>query len=185
MVTSASSLQFTIIGVAVMAVVAGVLWFGTGPDAPPDQRPDMPVAGIEDGLITVHVAGAVVRPGLVEVASDARVADVVAAARGATWDADLTAVNLASRVRDGERIVVPVRGGSSASAPGSLEDGIDLNTASEEDLTGLPGVGPVLAGRIVDHRDAHGPFQAVEDLLDVSGIGEAKLATLRDFIGAP
>jgi competence protein ComEA len=131
----------------------------------------------------VHVSGAVLDPGVVMVPPDSRVMDVVIAAGGATRTADLTHVNLAAAVRDGDRVVVPFEG----EAAGALTTmaGIDLNAASVSGLQELPGVGPVLAARIVAHRDENGPFTTVEDLLDVPGIGEAKLAAIRDAISSP
>jgi competence protein ComEA len=103
-------------------------------------------------------------------------------AGGVTSDADLTAFNLAASVRDGDHVVVPRLGETSPSPSGG---GIDLNRASASELESLPGVGPVLAGRIVTFRDEHGRFSEVEDLLDVPGIGEAKLDQMRGAIAAP
>ncbi len=134
--------------------------------------------------ITVHVSGAVVSPGLVEVAPGARIADVVVAAGGTAAEANLAALNLAAPVRDGEQIVVPARG--DGTQPAVVADGkVRLNTASASELEQIPGVGPVLAERIVAARQAGGGFATVEDLLDVSGIGEAKLAALRDHVVVP
>ncbi len=99
--------------------------------------------------------------------------------------ADLTAINLASVVRGGERIVVPDNNPSAFNAAPVMDAGVDLNLAGVSDLESLPGVGPVLANRIVDFREEHGPFSTVEDLLDVPGIGEAKLALMRDAISRP
>ncbi len=174
---------------AVVAAIAlvGVAAFLAGRRGVATPRTVVPVevVGESSGSLTVHVAGAVVAPGLVEVGPGARLADVVAAAGGATADADLTSVNLAAPVEDGTQVVVPTRspdGGLSAS-PG---DGrIRLNQASADELTALPGIGPVLARRIVDHRDEVGRFERVEDLLEVSGIGERLLAGIRDLVVAP
>lgn len=136
-----------------------------------------------EATITVHVSGAVAAPGLVEVAGSARVADVIAAAGGTTAQASLTAINLAAVVHDGEQVVVPETRGARTSAP---DDGlIHLNRASESELEAIPGVGPVLAGRIIASRDERGGFSTVEDLLDVSGIGEAMLASIRDLVVVP
>ncbi len=138
-------------------------------------------------LVTVHVSGAVARPGLVQVGDGARVADAIVAAGGVTAGADLTRVNLADTVSDGMQLIVPADGGGSApsSTDGVTRDGkVDINRAGVEALSGLPGVGVVLAGRIVSHREAHGPFGAVEDLLDVPGIGEGKLASIREHATA-
>lgn len=135
--------------------------------------------------IVVHVSGAVARPGLVSLPAGARVADAIVAAGGASPDAALAFVNLALPVVGGQQLVIPrqVEGTGGEATPGAGP--VHLNRADAAELVGLPGVGPVLAARIVAHRDRHGPFQTVEDLLDVPGIGEAKLAALRDHVVAP
>jgi competence protein ComEA len=114
------------------------------------------------------------------------VADVIVAAGGALPGADLGGVNLAARVADGQRLAVPGTGGGAAS-PAPDPDGakVAVNSAAASELEALPGVGPVLAERIVAHRERHGPFGVVEDLLDVPGIGEGKLAALRDSVQIP
>jgi competence protein ComEA len=136
---------------------------------------------------TVHVSGAVVNPGLVELSPGARVADALAAAGGSRSDADLGSLNLASPVRDGDQIIVPDLSEIGDRAFGSVDtDGrVNINTAAADELENLPGVGPVLAARIIEYRDTHGPFGEVEDLLDVPGIGEAKLASMRESITLP
>jgi competence protein ComEA len=144
-----------------------------------------------DATIAVHAAGAVVHPGLYVLPGGSRVADVVAAAGGPLADADLDQVNLATKVADGERVHVPRRGevvpagpapgvggASSTSRPPTL----DLNAATAEQLEELPGIGPSLAKAIVDHRTRHGRFRSVDDLLEVRGIGPAKLDGLRDLV---
>jgi competence protein ComEA len=134
--------------------------------------------------VVVHVAGEVRTPGVVRLDEGARVVDAIEAAGGATERAVLAGVNLAAEVVDGTQIVVPSR--DAVSAPTSGGDGrIALNTATASELETLPGVGPVLAGRIVAHREGIGAFAAVEDLLDVSGIGEAILARLRPLVRVP
>ncbi len=143
-------------------------------------------AASDDVHITVHVAGEVALPGLVVVAGDARVADAVAAAGGSARGADLTAVNLAAPLQDGEQIVIPsVRDGERELGAIDGDGRVRVNRASATELEALPGVGPVLAARIAAYRDEHGPFRTVEDLLDVAGIGEGKLATLRDAVALP
>jgi len=178
------NLQLTVAGVAILAVLAGALWFGFGPTLEPPQT----VSAVSElpsvAAVTVHVSGAVLRAGVVVVAAGARVADVVAAAGGASADADLTKVNLAAVVRDGERISVPSYV-ESLSAGQVESGGLDLNTATPGQLEELDGVGPVLARRIADFRQENGPYESVEDLLDVPGIGEAKLAAMRGGIDYP
>jgi len=175
-----------VVVVALAVAIGSGIWFGSRGSAPD-------VAAATTGVsyttvpeaIVVHVSGAVNRPGLVTVTSSARVADVIAGAGGATTGADLGNLNLAASVRDGDQIDVPLVGAANPTGGATANRGIDLNRATAAELENLPGVGPVLAGRIVAFRDIHGSFTAVEDLLDVGGIGEAKLAAMRDSIVAP
>lgn len=141
--------------------------------------------GAATGRIEVHVAGAVVSPGVVVVDEGAIVADAIAAAGGMVPGAIADGINLAAPVAGGQQIVVP--GASDAPAgsgppPVAGTGLISLSTATPADLETLPGVGPVLAARIVDFREDNGPFGTVEDLLEVPGIGEAKLASIRDLV---
>lgn len=155
----------------------------------------------EAGPVLVHVAGAVAAPGVVELPGGSRVVDAVEAGGGLRPDADADRVNLAALLVDGQRVVIPVRGqpvpeevlpsgpgsASSGGTPGSGPGGgtagpVDLNTASAEQLDVLPGVGPATAAAIVAHREQHGPFRVVDDLIEVRGIGEAKLDALRDLV---
>jgi competence protein ComEA len=138
------------------------------------------------GEVVVDVAGKVRRPGLVRVPNGARVYDAVVAAGGALPGADLTAVNLAARVSDGEQILVGLpppaaAGGATATLSGPRLP-VDLNTATAEELQSLPGVGPVLAQHILDWRTAHGRFSSPDQLQQVSGIGPAKFATVRPLV---
>jgi competence protein ComEA len=137
-------------------------------------------------LLTLHISGAVAHPGLVQVVAPARVADVIVAAGGALPDAVLGAVNLAASVSDGQHILVPGSDGGSGSGSVTAASGkVAVNQADVAQLETLPGVGPVLAKRIYDYRKDNGPFATVEDLLDVPGIGESKLAALRDEVTVP
>ena len=142
-------------------------------------------AGDAGGEVVVHVAGAVAAPGVRNLPGDARVADAIAAAGGAVPDADLGRINLAAHVEDGQQVYVPKQGEPApAAAPGGSTPAgptapLNVNTASAEELDALPGVGPAIAQAIVDHRTQNGPFASVENLLDVRGIGQAKLDTLR------
>ena len=162
----------------------------TAATEPPGSPLEEPRAETGDQLV-VHVSGPVARPGLVALPADSRVADALAAAGGALRSADLELLNLAAPVSDGQQVIVP-RAGRPAPQPaaggglGGLDGTpIDLNQADMAQLEELPGVGPVLAERIVAHRDANGPFGSLEDLLDVPGIGEGRLATLRDAAIVP
>jgi competence protein ComEA len=134
--------------------------------------------------VVVHVAGKVRRPGIVVLEPGARVIDAVEAAGGLRRGVDLTGVNLARLLTDGEQVLV---GTGVAGAPASGVAGpgdaatagkVNLNTASAAQLEELPGVGPVTAAAIVAFREEHGPFASVDQLLDVSGIGEATLAEI-------
>ncbi len=130
----------------------------------------------------MHVAGAVKRPGVYRLAAGARAVDAVEAAGGLTPEADPDSLNLARRLSDGDQLYVPKRGESGAA--GSSGSGgqvrVSLNRASQEELEKLPGVGPVLAERIVRWRTRHGPFRRWEDLLEVEGVGERKLQSLKE-----
>jgi competence protein ComEA len=139
--------------------------------------------------LLVHVLGAVAEPGLVELAAGARVVDAVAAAGGFTPDADPAGVNLARPVVDGEQLRVlaigeappPEPGGGPSSA--AADDGlVHLNTADVAALDTLPRIGPALAQRIIDWREANGPFTSIDQLLDVAGIGDAVFSGLADRI---
>ncbi len=171
------------IAIGLVVIVGGFAWIHEPTPVPThttEAEVESPVEAPPG--VTLHVAGAVASPGLVVVAVDARVADAIAAAGGASASGDLGAVNLAAPVVDGMQLFVPTTGSETGSVGSArTADGkIDLNRASAEELAELPGVGAVLAGRISDHRDENGPFGSVEDLLDVSGIGEGKLAAIRD-----
>lgn len=153
--------------------------------------------------LVVHVAGAVLEPGLVTLADGARVADAIVAAGGLRPDADLGRVNLAEKLGDGGRLYVPAVGemapplvghsaGSSVGPSGGAGVGpsggagggvpLDVNRATEAQLDELPGVGPATAAAIVAHRDRNGPFASVEELGEVRGIGPAKLEALRPLV---
>lgn len=178
-----------VIGLMATAVVVGVL---VGRPAPVPLAPatvaPMPAApGESADLIVVHVSGEVAAPGLVEVPAGARVADVIAAAGGVTSGADLSQVNLAASVADEEQVVVPATGskGSGLGVGAGGKSKIRINDADAVELESLPGVGPVLANAIVAYRTEYGSFRSVEDLLGVPGIGEQKLASMRDRVVVP
>jgi competence protein ComEA len=148
-----------------------------------------PVTAVtEPAELVVHAAGAVAAPGIHRLPAGSRVADLLAAAGGPAPDADLDLVNLAAALTDGaqvrfprvgELVAAPVEGTVEAAADGAASGPVDLNTASATDLEALPGVGPTIAAAIVEHRERNGPFRSVDDLLDVPGIGPAKLDQLR------
>jgi competence protein ComEA len=137
------------------------------------------------GELVVDVEGRVKHPGIVTLPAGSRVHEAVAKAGGVRGKVDTSTLNMARVLTDGEQILVgvePVPGGPSAggaSAPGAR---ISLGTATLEQLDTLPGIGPVTAQAILDHRTDHGRFTSVDDLLDVKGIGEATLADIRDQV---
>ncbi len=137
--------------------------------------------------VVVSVVGLVAEPGLVTLRSGSRIADAIEAAGGFLAEADPASVNLAAVVADGQQVAVGVPAAAGAATPGAARDAggggtVNLNTADVAALDGLPGIGPVLAQRIVDHREQHGPFRSVEDLQDVAGIGPAILGQLADAV---
>lgn len=199
------------VGVVAVAVGGAVLLRPPAVPAPPAEvllpRADGGGAGAAGDpasattvapAVVVHVAGAVVRPGVVRLPGGARVADAVDAAGGLRPDADLDRLNLAAPLADGQRVWVPVTGheppaevapaSPPAAAPGggaSSAEGatvVDLNTATAEQLESLPGIGPATAQAILDHRRRIGRFRAVDELLDVRGIGPSKLEQLRAWV---
>jgi competence protein ComEA len=142
----------------------------------------------------VHVAGAVVRPGIVHLRAGARVVDAIEAAGGARPDADLDALNLAAKVADGQRIGVGLPGQPGAAVPGGSASGggvadgsasagpLNLNTATQSEVESLPGIGPVLGAAILRERDQRGGFRSVDELRSVRGIGEKRFDDLRDLV---
>jgi competence protein ComEA len=138
--------------------------------------------------LVVYVVGAVRRAGLVRLREGARVADALDQAGGPTRRADLTLVNLAAPVADGQQIVVPARvaagavGSAGAGAAAAAGAKVSLASATLEQLDALPGVGPVTAQKILDWRQTHGPLRSVDDLDAIPGIGPARIEQLRDLV---
>lgn len=156
--------------------------------------------------VLVHVAGSVREPGVYRLPAGARAIDAVNAAGGPTDDAAVDAVNLAAPVVDGSRLYIPSRAEVAEHGPAGFQQAagfqqenagaappggdaavrpVDINRAGPSELERLPGIGPVLAQRIVDYRQRHGPFRTVDDLLAVSGIGPKVLERLRPYVVVP
>jgi competence protein ComEA len=199
-----------LVGLAILAalIVAGALfWYArslpsrvaiaTTSSGPPSAA-GAPGAGAtpaptsSPAVLLVHVAGWVRNPGVYQLHQGDRVIDALEAAGGARSGADLTTINLAALLTDAEQVVVAKEGtggpgppasgtsaGGSAGGPGDL---VNINTATLEELETLSGIGEVLAQRILDYREEHGPYRSVEDLLNVSGIGDKRLEDLKPHI---
>ncbi|MGW9185392.1 ComEA family DNA-binding protein [Agromyces sp. NPDC055661] len=187
------------VGAVAIAAVLSVASGGGGAQGsivPAEADPASSAGGLEVATgaaaapLLVHVLGAVAAPGLVELAPGARVVDAVAAAGGFTPEADPAAVNLARPVVDGEQLVVlavgqappPAAGAGGGSGPAAGDGKVHLNTADVAALDTLPRIGPALAQRIIDWREANGPFTSVDQLLDVAGIGDAVFSGLADRV---
>ena len=204
--------RLTVSAVSMLIVCVGAFWLVRSPSPPaeavlprvssaeapastlaaPAVVPSEPTEVVPPGEVLVHVAGAVVRPGVYRLPNGERVDDAVRAAGGPTLDADLNVLNLAALVDDGARVYVPVEGevAPQLSPVGSGPVGetpagpLDINRADAALLDSLPGVGPATAAAIVAERDRNGPFLGVDDLERVPGIGPGKLAGLRDLVTA-
>jgi competence protein ComEA len=183
---SPRALKATISVIAVVAFGTYVFSSGLGQDnkvtiaKQSDAGEDS--ASIKTPTIYVHVAGAVKSPGIYQLDSGSRVYDAVLAAGGFTAKANQASVNMARALNDGEQLLV------SSGASGAVFEGspgstlISLNQASASELEELPGVGPALAGRMIDWRTANGGFKAKEDLLNVAGIGDKLFAAVKDLV---
>lgn len=145
-------------------------------------RPSLPTS------VTVHVVGAVMRPGVYSLRAGSRASDAVAAAGGLLGNAEQSGINLARQVADGEQLVVPVQGAGPTTAAGAPAAGkapagsVDLNTATAVELDTLPGVGPATAAKIIADRTENGPFRTTEDLMRVPGIGATRFKSLKDLV---
>lgn len=198
---SAAEVTALVVLVAGAVAVLGMLWVVARPGEPPagaasggPWSADAEGLGLLDEELVVHVAGQVAAPGLYRLPGGARVADALDEAGGPLPDAVLDGLNLARPLSDGEQLLVP----GPAPPPGEHPDGggqpqaaasawrpdglLDLNRATPADLEELPGIGPVLAARIVAYREDVGGFTAVGDLRDVGGIGEQKFQAIADLV---
>lgn len=172
-----------------LLLVVGYWWWQGRARPIVDVPEPSPSASMSLAEVTVHVRGRVERPGVVTLPAGSRVIDALEAAGGLRGRAPLGDLNLARVLVDGEQVNVGVRGAPAPGAQGGtpseapVEPGlVDLNTATSSDLEALPGIGPVLAERIVQWRTDNGPFTDVEILGEVSGIGDALMAQLRPLV---
>ena len=196
--TEAGRRSAVAIGVAMLVAVVAGWWLlagrphaGTVPSTPALSlaAPATSASAHLAVRVVVDVVGKVRRPGVYRLPNGSRVDDALAAAGGSLPGVDLSQLNLARKLADGEQVAVGVPGAAAAAgAPGSGDASgaasalIDLNTATAQQLDTLPGVGPVLAQRIVDWRTEHGRFDSVDQLQEVSGIGPSRLADLRSLV---
>ncbi|WP_156757751.1 ComEA family DNA-binding protein [Actinokineospora pegani] len=188
-----------VLGVAGLGAVALVAHFALSGEPVPESPPDLAAATIEQSthppspsatstVLIVDVVGKVAAPGVRTLPGGSRVRDALTAAGGALPDADLTILNLARPLVDGEQVRVGLPAPPDAAAPGPAGAAptgpVDLNTATTHQLDALPGVGAVTAQRIIAWRDKHGRFRDVEQLQDVDGIGPARYESLRELVVA-
>lgn len=182
-----------LLGVSVTAAVMslGDESVGESDPTPPPVFMPTPSTTTTIALIFVHAAGAVRQPGLHRLPAGSRVADLIEVAGGVDDSIDIDRINLAAPVSDGERVYLPRRDEPiPASVPAASEPGgtaqspgpLDLNTATQQQLEALPGVGPATAAAILSTRSSRGRFSSVEDLVDVRGIGTARLEQLRSLV---
>jgi competence protein ComEA len=203
--------QLAVYGLALLALILLAVWYvgrGNATAAAPAGAPPIAVQGESTGAVVVHVAGAVRHPGVYRMRAGSRVDDAVQRAGGARARADLSALNLAAELEDGRQVLVPLRAGAVAAAAGGARPGgsaaaastrgaataagsatalapavpLNLNTATPDQLDQLDGIGPMTAHHIIEYREAHNGFGSVEELDQVPGIGEARLAALRDKV---
>lgn len=198
--------SYALLSLGLLATVAGLGYWAGSRSRPAPLEFVVPTA-TPPAPVTAYIAGQVAEPGVYTLPAVSRLIDLVVAAGGLLPDADHAALNLAAKVSDGQRVIVPAvrptadpairppadpggrsavdsgaTGSSGAASTGSL---INLNTASASDLATLPRIGPVTAAAIVEWRDSNGGFKAVDDLLHVRGIGPATLEALRPYVTAP
>jgi len=181
----------SIVGIIAFVVIYVILK-RPEPASPPlvitlQPRPTAEPATPTPATINVYVSGAVNKPDVYALPLNSIVKDAIFAAGGATDEADLDRINLATKLADQMQVYVPSQGEaavpvSNGSAPGAATDKININTASVEELDKLPGIGPSLANAIIDYRTKNGPFKQIEDINDVKGIGDALFEKIKEQI---
>jgi competence protein ComEA len=185
-------LLVVLLGVAIVGTGLVVILRSTDPPAPPLERvaarPEASASPSPAKQVVVHVSGQVNKPGVYELPEGSRVQDAVAAAGGPLAESDANALNLAAIIADGQKVTVPKPGeavaadAGTAADPGAPPGKVNLNLATPAQLEELPGVGPVLAERIVGHRQTKGRFTSPRQLMEVSGFGPKKYEALKDQI---
>jgi len=185
--------EMALLGLLGVAGVTGVgLWYVRALPRPVEVRAPVAAPAVTPSptVLVVHVAGWVRRPGVYELREGDRVIDAIEAAGGPRNGADLGALNLAGLLVDAQQVLVPraAAGLPAPAASSGIEVGtttpqlVNVNSATAEELETLPGIGEVLGAAIVAYREEHGPFTSVDQLLDVSGIGEVTLGEIRDLV---
>lgn len=207
MIENLNQKQKIIIGIAVLVVIAGIAiyFFITN-----NQKGDFDINEImvkeeigEDkgDTIMVHITGEIKEPGIIELPSEARIADAIEAAGGVTEEADLEEVNLAFVLSDGQKVYIPNKSekeisgekvyitagsGNNVIVEDKVEGGknqkVNINEAKQEDFEQLPGIGPSIAKRIVEYREQNGKFTSIDELQEVKGIGEAKFENIKEYV---
>ena len=207
MIENLNKKQKIIIGIAVLAVIAGiaVYFFITN-----NQKENFDINEImvkeeteeyKGDTIMVHITGEIKEPGIIELPSEARIADAIEAAGGVTEEADLDEVNLAFVLSDGQKVYIPNKSekeisgekvyitagsGNNVIVEDKVEGGkkqkVNINEAKQEDFEQLPGIGPSIAKKIVEYREQNGKFTSIDELQEVKGIGEAKFENIKEYV---
>ncbi len=173
-----------VIGILIVAIgILSFLYIDRRLSLVPEVTVETPSNSGNPSCVVVHVAGRVKKPGVYKLPFGARVYEAVEAAGGNLRDADMDSINLARTLRDGEKIFIPQKT-SSNTVISTREKKIDINTMGKEELLKLPGVGEKLAERIIKHRETHGPFRDIDELKNVSGIGDKKLKEIKDYLNS-
>lgn len=174
--------ELALVCIAAAAVLSGSIFIFARSQTPAAPVIRQSVQKPRAEMIVVHVAGLVGRPGIYELKEGSRVHQAIEAAGGPLGEADLDSLNLASKLTDGQKIHLTKKGEPPPEQEGSVGGKTNLNTADLRKLEDLPGVGPVLAQRIIEFRQKKGGFTAVRDLLQVEGVGPKKYESLKDLV---